>query len=127
MEKKLPVILKQNAYKILQHSSAQLNKCVNKNKQTFHSSTVTILIGHNASAFDTPTLLHSAPSTFCESLKSLGIVFADNKLGTLYASLFKEFNAHDALEDVKALTKILFHSLLQVPVQQILEHRRTQV
>jgi hypothetical protein len=43
----------------------------------------------------------------------------------LYAGLFKEeFNAHDALEDVKALSKILFHSSLQVTVQQILEHGR---
>ena len=41
----------------------------------------------------------------------------------MYAGLFKQqFNAHDALEDVKALSKILFHSSLKVTVQQILEH-----
>ena len=46
-----------------------------------------------------------------------------NKLGTLYAGLFKQqFVAHDALEDVKALSKVLFHSSLKVTVQQILEH-----
>ena len=103
------------------------------------------MIGHNASTFDIPVLLRSAPSTFSARLKSLGVIFADslvlikhlrtcsintallsnlpNKLGTLYAGLFKQqFDAHDALEDVKALSKILFHSSLKVTVQQILEH-----
>lgn len=33
----------------------------------------------------------------------------DNKLGTLHSSLFgEEFNAHDELEDVKTLSKVLF-------------------
>ena len=106
----------------------------------------TVLIGHNASAFDVPTLLRTSPSTFNERLKSLKIIFADslvhikqlrssginstlfgklsdNKLSALYSGLFKkEFNAHDALEDVKALSKVLFHSSLQISIEQILQH-----
>ena len=50
----------------------------------------------------------------------------DNKLGTLYAGFFgEEFNAHDAIEDVKALSKVLFHSPLQITVQDIFEHGQT--
>ena len=110
-----------------------------------------LLIGHNTSTFDTPLLLHSTLSTFSARLKSLRIIFADsldlnmkqlqscsinsallsnlpNNLYTLYAGLFKEeFNAHDALEYVKALPKIPFHSSIpsSYRVQQILEHGRS--
>ena len=109
----------------------------------------TVLIGPTVSAFDALTLLRTSPSTFCERLELLKIIFADslvlknqmrspginsallgklsdNKLSSLYSGLFKEdFNARDPLEDVKALSKILFHSSLQVSVQQILQDGRT--
>ena len=48
---------------------------------------------------------------------------SDNMLAILYSGLFKkESNAHDALEDVKALSKVLFHSSLQISIEQILQH-----
>ena len=50
-------------------------KCKQK---TYKPSVVTVLIGHNASTFDTPVLLRSAPSTFSARLKSLGVIFADS-------------------------------------------------
>ena len=113
-------------------------KCKHVQK-TYKPSVVTVLIGHNASTFDIPLLLRSTPLTFSARLKSLGVILADslvlikhlrscgintpllsnlpsNELGTLYAGLFKQqFNAHDALVDLKALS-------LKVTVQQILEH-----
>lgn len=131
----------------LQNFITFIEKIEEKCKQkTYKPSVVTVLIGHNASTFDSPLLLRSAPSTFSGRQKSLGVIFADslvlikhlrtcsintaplsnlpnNKLGTLYAGLFKQqFDAHGALEDVKALSKILFHSSFKVTVQQILEH-----
>ena len=123
----------------LQNFITFIEKTEEKCKQkTYKPSVVTVLIGHNASTFDTPVLLRSAPSTFSARLKSLRVIFADslvlikhlrtcsintaflsnlpnNKLGTLYAVLFKQ--QFDALEDVKALSKILFHSSLKVTVQ----------
>ena len=73
----------------------------------------TVLIGHNDSAFNFPTLLQTSPSTFNERLKLLKIIFADsfvlikqmrssginsailgklsdNKLSTLYSGPFKK-------------------------------------
>lgn len=41
----------------------------------------------------------------------------------LYSHLFKEeFEAHDALEDVKALRKILFHSALQMNKEKLVNY-----
>ena len=48
---------------------------------------------------------------------------ATNKLGDVYETLFSDkFEAHDALEDVKALRKILFTAPLQVPNETLVSH-----
>ena len=97
-----------------------------------------ILIGHNSSTFDTPILLRRSNENFRGKLSNLNVYFGDSQIlvkhllkdkhpalqlsestscksnqSALYSHLFKEeFEAHDALEDVKALKKILFHSAL---------------
>ena len=46
-----------------------------------------------------------------------------NKLGDVYETLFSDkFDAHDALEDLKALRKILFTAPLQVPKETLVNH-----
>ena len=108
------------------------------NKET-HKPVITVKVGYNSALFDTPVLLRSAVSSFVDQLTSLDVVFADslllfksvwkselpssttllsckgNKLTSLYLHLFKEdFHAHDAIEDIKALAKILFKSSLEI-------------
>jgi hypothetical protein len=109
-----------------------------------------LLIGHNASTFDTPLLLRSTPSTFSAKLKSLRIIFADslvlikqlqscsinfallsnlpnNNLDTLYGGLSKRNlmrTMHSKM--LKRCPKYYFIARsLQVTVQQILEHSRS--
>ena len=119
------------------------------NRET-HKPVITVMVGHNSALFDTPVLLRFAGSSFVDQLTSLDVVFADtlllfksvrkselpsstilltckgNKLTSLYSHLFKEvFNAHDAIEDVKALIKILFKSSLEFTPEQVVEHGRT--
>ena len=103
------------------------------------SSMNTVLIGHNSNSFDTllllRTILHYYPELIQkmndlkihfadslvlfrhlikekhEALKTFDGSFTDINQAALYGQLFKaEFEGHDALEDVKALKKILFHS-----------------
>ena len=99
-----------------------------------------VLIGHNSSPFDTPILLRGSDENFRSKLSNLNVYFGDSQIlvkqllkdkhpalqlsesascksnqSALYSHLFKEeFEAHDALEDVKALRKFLFHSALQL-------------
>lgn len=48
---------------------------------------------------------------------------ATNKLSDVYETLFSaKFEAHDALEDVKALRKILFTGPLQINGEQVVNH-----
>ena len=96
----------------------------------------TVLAGHNAATFDVPILLRNGGHNFVTELTSVNIRCADtlllfkslikdkhsslqNEQGqfpkpnqcSLYEHLFKEtFEAHDALEDVSALRRILFSS-----------------
>ena len=105
----------------------------------------TILIGHNSSTFDTPILLWKSDTTFHCRLKDLNVYFADSHIlvkdllkqkhpalqlpsgqfcksnqSSLYSHLFNEdFEAHDALEDAKALQKIIFESPLQLSKEKI--------
>ncbi|XP_067023731.1 uncharacterized protein [Acropora muricata] len=102
-----------------------------------------ILLGHNASVFDTPRLLLNGGPTLTSKLNEMKVLFGDslpvlkvlrdepnsplqpatNKLGDVYETLFSEkFDAHDALEDVKALRKILFTAPLQVPNETLVSH-----
>ena len=102
----------------------------------------------NASTFDTPILLRNFGSEFAERLTTKDIYFADslslfktliknqtpclqNTDGSfpqtnqfsLYNFLFNNnFDAHDALEDVLALRKILFSSKLELATQTITDN-----
>ena len=95
-----------------------------------------VLAGHNAATFDVPILLRNGGHSFVTELTSVNIRCADTLLlfksrmrdkhsslqneqgqfpkpnqSSLYEHLFKEtFEAHDALEDVSALRRILFSS-----------------
>lgn len=109
---------------------------------------VTVLIGHNVATFDTPILLRTAGESFARSLHLMDVWYADslplfkelvkceypqlkNAKGTfpkvdqssLYQALFHEtFDAHDSLEDVLALRKMLFSSNLELPTRTIVDH-----
>ena len=99
----------------------------------------TVLIGHNSSVFDTPTLLRCAGPDFKQTLSSMNVSFAESlhlvktltksghtslnpggkacksNLPSVFKTLFDEdFQAHDALEDVHALRRVLFESPLKL-------------
>ena len=108
----------------------------------------TVLLGHNSSIFDTPVLLRYSGTHFTERLQKMNICFANSltlfktlirkKLpclqtsdgtfpkpnqSSLYNFLFaKSFEAHDALEDVLALRKIIFESRLELSLKTIIEN-----
>ena len=113
-----------------------------------------ILIGHNSSSFDTPVLLrtllqyspqlvrkmkalniHFADSLAfirkliqekCEALKTEDGSFVKPNQAAVYRILFKkDFAGHDALEDVKALNKILFNSPLGATACEIVNKSKT--
>ena len=125
-----------------------LSQSINIAKNTTNKQVRTVLIGHNASTFDTPILLRNAGKEFSSELQSMDVWFADslslfkeliksqlpalqNADGTfpntnqssLYKTLFNQtFDAHDALEDVLALRKILFSSKLELSNKTIVEN-----
>ena len=140
-------------YDGIQVMSVSVEQCL-KNFIAFLSvspaASTTVLIGHNATVFDTPTLLRSGGRSFADKLSMQNIVFADSlplartllkarhpslssliqannnlcktDLSSLYQCLFNDqFNAHDALEDVKALRRILFSSSLKLTNAEIVE------
>ena len=88
----------------------------------------TVLIGHNSSAFDTPTLLRCTGLDFKQTLSSMNVSFADrlHVVRTLTKSGHTLLNprgkacksnlpsAHEALKDVRALRLVLFESLLKL-------------
>ena len=100
-------------------------------KYPVNSNFVIILIGHNASVFDTPILLRKSNTEFLSKLRELNVCFTDSQIlvkqlikkkhpalqvpsggfcksnqSCLYRQLFQEdFDAHDPLEDAKALRK----------------------
>jgi len=111
------------------------------------SNSRTVLIGHNSTTFDTPTLLRSGGLTFKQRLSSQGLFFADSlhlirplikdgnaslqidgkackpNLSAVFETLFQQkFDAHDALQDVTALRKILFDSSLNLTIAQIVNN-----
>ena len=121
---------------------------IDRAKATLNKPIVTVLIGHNVATFDTPILLRNAGESFVHNLQLMDVWFADsltlfkelikcqcpqlkNADGTfpkanqssLYEALFEEsFNAHDSLEDVLALRKILFSSKLELSTRTIVDH-----
>ena len=112
------------------------------------SDSHTVLIGHNSTTFDTPTLLRSGGLTFKQRLSSGDLLFADSlhliigsliKAGTaslqidgkackpnlsaVFETPFQQkFDAHDALEDVTALHKFLFDSPLNLTIAHIVNN-----
>ena len=113
-----------------------------------------VLIGHNAASFDTHILLRTLQDNSPELLQrmnELNVHFADSLVlfrnlikdkheafkqddgsllkinqGSLYRHLFgTDFKCHDALEDVKALNKILFKSSLHLSPSTIVNKSGT--
>ena len=103
-----------------------------------NAKNIPVLIAHNAIVFDIPILLRTSTPAFRQALEQLNVHFGDSLvlakqilkerhpalrlpseqfcragLGSLYSALFDQsFPAHDALEDVKALRRVLFQSKL---------------
>ena len=61
-----------------------LSQSINIAKNTTNKQVRTVLIGHNATTFDTPILLRNAGKEFSSELQSMDVWFADS------LSLFKE-------------------------------------
>ena len=99
----------------------------------------TVLIGHYSFFFDTPTLLRCAGMDFKQTLSSMNVSFADSlhlvktltqnghkslnpggkacksNLPSVFKTLFDEkFQAHDALEDVRTLRRVVFEFPLKL-------------
>lgn len=123
-----------------------VSQSIDRAKSNTNKQVCTVIIGHNASTFDTPILLRNSGNQFTERLTSMDIWLADSlslfktlvktKLpslqnldgsfpktnqSSLYKTLFdKSFNAHDALEDVLALMTIMFSSRLELSARTII-------
>ena len=117
-------------------------------KSSSPNNSVLVLIGHNSSTFDIPVLLRNSGKTFKDELHEMNIHFADSQVlvkslirdkhqglqlerggfckpsqGSLYTHLFNEqFDAHDALEDVRALRKIIFESPLHLSRKTLVDN-----
>ncbi len=113
---------------------------------------IPVLISHNAAVFDVPVLLRNAGKLYNEQLDQINVNFGDSlpliksliqsqhaplklsngdycraNISSVYQCLFKdEFNAHDALEDVKALRKILFSRALAIDIRTIVNGSQIQ-
>ena len=109
----------------------------------------TALIGHNSQVFDSPTLLRQGGHQLCERLSCLNVFFSGTlpvmknlvkrpslvlpdgstvKLNqqSIYQTLFhKPFPAHDAMEDVRALRRIVFDSRLNISEDMLTENMST--
>ena len=104
----------------------------------------TVLIGHNSSVFDTPTLLRCAGLDFKQMLSSMNFSFVyslhllktltknrhtslnlggkarKSNLPSVFKTLFDEyFQAHYALEGVRALRRVLFEFPLNLTDEDI--------
>ena len=104
----------------------------------------TVLIGHNSSVFDTPTLLRCAGLDFKQMLSSMNFSFLyslhllktltknrhtslnlggkarKSNLPSVFKTLFDEyFQAHYALEGVRALRRVLFEFPLKLTDEDI--------
>ena len=131
----------------ISHFQTYVSQSIDRAKTTTSKPVHTVLIGHNVSTFDTPILLRCAGEEIAKKLQSQDIWFADSLVlfkaliksklpslccpdgtfpkpnqSSLYKALFGEsFNAHDALEDVLALRKILFSSKLELSAETIVD------
>ena len=127
---------------------AFVSKSVGRAKSHTNKNVSSVLLGHNSFTFDVPVLLRNCESDFKERLDAMDVWFGDsltlfkalvrkkvpylqNSDGTfpktnqssLYSFLFQtSFEAHDALEDVLALRKIIFESRLELSTKTIIEN-----
>ena len=111
----------------------------------------TVIIGHNSQVLDNPTLFRQGGHQLCGKLSCLNVFFSDTlpvmknlvkrkhpslvlpdgsavKLyqQSIYQTLFHEpFPAHDAMEDLKALQKIVFDSRLNISEDMLTENMST--
>ena len=134
----------------LSRFSLFLESSVDHCKTLTDKDVCTLLIGHNAKRFDVPVILRNSTSSFQEKMQSLGVLFGDslsifkqlirgkhpalqqsdgqsckvNQLA-LYECLFqKTYEAHDGLEDVNALRKMLFDSKLSLSEEFIVNQSK---
>ena len=136
--------------KVVKEFQDYISQSIERAKATTSKPIQTILIGHNASAFDRRILLRSGGKRFADELESMNVLFADSLIlfrelvkckystlenpdGTfpklnqhsLYEALFREtFVEHGALEDATALHKMLFSSKLKLSTETIVDNAR---
>ena len=136
--------------KVVKEFQDYISQSIERAKATTSKPIQTILIGHNASAFDRRILLRSGGKRFADKLQTMNVLFADSltlfralvkckysslmnpdgtfpelKEHSLYEALFGQpFVGHDALLDATALRKILFSSKLQLSIKTIVVHAR---
>ena len=134
--------------KSLENFLTYLEKTVRRVKS---DNIYTVLIGHNSQVFDNPTLLRQGGHQLCEKLSGVYVFFSDTlpvmknlvkrkhpslvlsdgstvKLNqqSIYQTLFHEsFPAHDAMEDVRALRRIVFDSRLNISEDMLTENMTT--
>ena len=127
-----------------------LESLINCYQRLTDQNICTVLLGHNTKRFDIPVLLRNSTNSFKEKLQSIDVLFGDTlslfkhlvnskqpdlqqpdgkfsalNQPALYQCLFgEEFDAHDALEDVKALRRMIFSSKLRQSEEIIFAHCR---
>ena len=127
-----------------------LESLINCYQRLTDQNICTVLLGHNTKRFDIPVLLRNSTNSFKEKLQSIDVLFGDTlslfehlvnskqpdlqqpdgkfsalNQPALYQCLFgEEFDAHDALEDVKALRRMIFSSKLRLSEEIIFAHCR---
>ncbi|XP_068684754.1 uncharacterized protein [Montipora foliosa] len=98
------------------------SRSVDRAKSQTDKNIETVLLGHNSSIFDTPVLLRNSEKKL-PCLQNSDGTFPKSNKSSLYNFLFaKSFEAHDALEDVLALRKIIFESRLELSLKIIIEN-----
>ena len=108
-----------------------------------------ILIAHNSFVLYTPRLLRNRGCEFSNQLHEMKVLLTDSlpvikfirsepknvlksspnkKNSSVYKALFNyEFPAHDVLEDIKAVGRILFSLPLEASSEIIVNHRKTSL
>ena len=101
-----------------------------------------LLVAHNGESFDVPIILRAIKrhKELYTALEEIPILFVDSgkifrknlkcdskektsfSLGSIYRKIFKsEFEAHNAIEDVKALGRILLSESLSISKRELSE------
>ena len=135
----------------LENALSSFGKFIEQCNATVHPDDIKpiiVLIGHNSDVFDVPILLRSAGESYDQQLHLTNVHFGDRlplmrsllkskhaplklsngrycraNIGSIYQCLFQDdFDAHDALEDVQALRKILFSHELGISTETIISN-----